>query len=106
MLQLICGLEYLHQLGYAHLDLNMNNLLLDADFTLQLCDFDQSYQKGDLNITSRGSIGFRPPEIAEDTCKDPFASDIYSLGIIMFVLKSGGYLPYTENMNEQGEMDL
>jgi len=94
--QLIEGLNYLHSRGIAHLDLKLENLLLDENYKLKIVDFDMSYMKGDKKISGQGTKYFRAPEIIEGSCEIPDAADIYSAGIILFVLKTGA-LPHYEN---------
>jgi serine/threonine protein kinase len=94
--QLIEGLNYLHSQGIAHLDLKLENLLLDENYKLKIVDFDLSYMKGDKKIRGQGTKYFRAPEIIEGSCANPEAADIYSAGIILFVLKAGA-LPHYEN---------
>lgn len=94
--QLIEGLEYLHNTGIAHLDLKLENLLLGADFSLKIGDFDQAYRKGQKTILSKGTVCYRAPELVTRTCQKPQAADIYSAAIILFLLKSGGVLPHSE----------
>jgi serine/threonine protein kinase len=94
--QLIEGLEYLHQVGVAHLDLKLDNLLLGENYNLKIGDFDQAFRKGQKTILSKGTVCYRAPELVKRTCKDPEAADIYSAGIILFLLKSGGVLPHSE----------
>ena len=38
-LELISGIEYIHQSGVCHRDLKPENLLLDYDLTLKIVDF-------------------------------------------------------------------
>jgi len=93
--QLVEGLEYLHNNGIAHLDLKPENLLLGEEFKLKITDFDHS-RKLDDNVTlHRGTQNFRAPEIIDRRCKNLTAADIYSLGIILFVLKAQVF-PYSE----------
>jgi len=100
--QLIDGVEYLHSHGVAHLDLKPENLLLGADFNLKIADFDLSHVSGDPKILSRGTRYYRGPEFfksssSEPELKTPFTADIYSAGVILFILKSGGIYPHSEN---------
>jgi len=94
--QLIEGLQYLHTAGIAHLDLKLDNLLSGNDYTLKIGDFDQAFRKGQKTILSKGTVCYRAPELVKRTCTRPEAADIYSAGIILFLLKSGGVLPHSE----------
>jgi len=106
--QFIEGLEYLHKKKIAHLDLKLENLFLGEDFTLKIADFDLSCSLNDSVILSQGTKNFRAPEILKETCQNPLSADIYSAGIILFVLKSGGTIPYAENVspNSTNLLDL
>jgi serine/threonine protein kinase len=105
--QLINGIEYLHASKVAHLDLKPENLLLGADFNMKIADFDLSYVVGDPKILSRGTRYYRGPEFFkspdnEPKLTNPFASDVYAAGIILFILKSGGIYPHSENNTLEG----
>jgi len=100
--QLIEGLDVLHSNGAAHLDLKLENLLLDENYNLKLADFDLSYMPEDKVVTTRGTMHFRAPELLDRSCSNPQAADIYSLGIILFLLKTGGMVPYREDGNTKG----
>jgi len=105
--QLIEGIEYLHASRVAHLDLKPENLLVGADFNLKIADFDLSHVKGDSKILSRGTRYYRGPEFFQSSSSDPelktpFSADIYGAGIILFILKSGGIYPHSENSPLEG----
>jgi serine/threonine protein kinase len=104
--QLIEGMEYLHSVGIAHLDLKCDNLLLSENYKLKICDFDQAYIKGQENIFSNGTPGFRAPELVQRRCRNLEAADIYSAGIILFTFKCQGFLPYEEKEKVQQGMDM
>mmetsp|Transcript_34370 Transcript_34370/g.31089 ORF Transcript_34370/g.31089 Transcript_34370/m.31089 type:complete len:96 (-) Transcript_34370:639-926(-) len=87
----------MHSKGVAHLDLKAENLLLDQKFKLKLTDFDLSQRISDGYVTSKGTIFYRPPEVIAEEATDLIKVDIYSLGIIHFVLKSGGIPPHLED---------
>lgn len=93
--QMIEGLEYMHSQGVAHLDLKLENIVMSQDFTLKIIDFDQAQQITDNKMTSRGTIGFRAPEVLGSTCRNLVAADIYSVGIILYAFKAREY-PFFE----------
>lgn len=100
--QLIEGLGYLHANGAAHLDVKLENLLIAENATLKLADFDLSYLPEDGAVKTRGTKNFRAPELLARTCKNPQAADVYSAGIILFLLKTKGNLPYLEEKPRKG----
>lgn len=100
--QLIEGIQYMHSVGVAHLDLKLDNLLLGQNFTLKIGDFDQAYVRGQKHILSKGTVCYRAPELVLRTCKNPEAADVYSAGIILFLLKCGGVLPHSEQQTFRG----
>mmetsp|Transcript_25302 Transcript_25302/g.22320 ORF Transcript_25302/g.22320 Transcript_25302/m.22320 type:complete len:147 (+) Transcript_25302:717-1157(+) len=53
--------------------------------------------KGDVRYRSKGTENYRSLELKMGKCSDPFASDIFSAGIVLFSLKTGGILPYDED---------
>jgi len=81
--------------------LKLDNLLVGSNFQIKICDFDGAYTKDDIVILSKGTLNYRAPEIANEGCRDPFKSDVYSLGIILFLLVVGN-LPYNEKQNYGG----
>jgi len=101
---LIEAMKYLHERKISHLDIKLDNLLLGEDFNLKLTDFDLSYCEGDSNIIGKGTQNYRAPEIQEKTCADPISADIYSAGIVLYMLKTGSF-PYVETGEKEQAAD-
>lgn len=97
--QLIDGLEYLHNNDICHFDLKLQNLLIGEDYQLKIADFDLSHIRGDSHIMTNGTRYYRAPELKSRRSDVGQSADIYSAGIILFMLKCGGVLPHTENQS-------
>lgn len=94
-LQVIEGLSYMHSQNIAHLDIKMENLLLDSDYIVKLADFDLSQALDATKLENKGTPGSRAPEVRKGVCQDFRAADIYSAGIVLFALITG-ISPYSE----------
>ena len=103
--QLIAGLEYLHSQHIAHLDIKPENLLIGQNYTLKIADFDQA-QTQTLHSSSCISVGtssYRAPEIIQRKCTNIFAADVYSAGVVLYVMVAK-QLPFGEEIKADGRM--
>lgn len=104
--QLIGAVDYCHSRGVYHRDLKPENLLLDGNGDLKVSDFglsalqDSRRQDGLLHTTC-GTPAYVAPEVIHQKGYDGAKADIWSCGVILFVLMAG-YLPFSE----QKLMDL
>jgi len=94
--QMISVIEYLHSQKVAHLDLKLENFLVNHS-GVKLIDFDgcQSLEAKRLPESRLGTVGYRPPEFVKGNYQDLIAADIYSLGIVLFTMVTGTP-PYSE----------
>ncbi|XP_040987674.1 CBL-interacting serine/threonine-protein kinase 9 [Juglans microcarpa x Juglans regia] len=98
--QLINAVDYCHSRGVYHRDLKPENLLLDSYGVLKVSDFglsafSQQVREDGLLHTTCGTPNYVAPEVLNDKGYDGTASDIWSCGVILFVLMAG-YLPFDE----------
>ncbi|XP_059645243.1 CBL-interacting serine/threonine-protein kinase 6-like [Cornus florida] len=98
--QLISAIEFCHSRGVYHRDLKPENLLLDEDGNLKVTDFglsalsDHLKQDGLLH-TLCGTPAYVAPEVIGNRGYHGAKSDLWSCGVILFVLLAG-YLPFQD----------
>jgi serine/threonine protein kinase len=73
---------------------------------LKIADFDLSFIAGDNSIKSLGTKNYRAPELIVRHLKDPKHVDIYSLGIILYFMVTGGLLPFEEDDLLKGDSGM
>ncbi|XP_037039863.1 testis-specific serine/threonine-protein kinase 3-like isoform X2 [Bradysia coprophila] len=95
--QIVEGLQYLHQNSIAHRDLKCENILITARNNVKLTDFGfsryitdtESDSKDDYNGYSEtfcGSLLYVAPEIVRGVAYNPYKSDMWSLGVVIFTM--------------------
>ncbi|KAL8696370.1 MAG: hypothetical protein Q9224_002829 [Gallowayella concinna] len=97
--QLMCGVEYLHEMGVAHRDLKPENLLLTAHGSLKITDFGNgecfrmAWEK-EAHMTAGlcGSAPYIAPEEYIDQEFDPRAVDVWATGVIYMAMRTGRHL--------------
>ncbi|KAM5180680.1 testis-specific serine/threonine-protein kinase 3 [Mantella aurantiaca] len=97
--QLTKAVHYLHCNGVAHRDIKCENALLHRG-SLKLTDFGfakmLSSSKNELSHTFCGSVPYTAPEVLQGIPYDCWKSDIWSMGIVLYVMLNAK-LPFTEN---------
>ncbi|XP_037655853.1 serine/threonine-protein kinase MARK2-like [Choloepus didactylus] len=89
--QMLSAIYYCHRKGIAHRDLKPENLLLDASGNIKVADFGLSspFSSGQMLATLCGSIPYVAPEILLGRNYDGPATDVWSLGVILYTMVSG-----------------
>nr|XP_016512043.1 PREDICTED: CBL-interacting protein kinase 18-like [Nicotiana tabacum]XP_016512044.1 PREDICTED: CBL-interacting protein kinase 18-like [Nicotiana tabacum] len=99
--QLITAVEFCHSRDVYHRDLKPENLLLDENGNLKVSDFGlsalaESKRQDGLLHTTCGTPAYVAPEVIGRKGYDGAKADIWSCGVILFVLLAG-YLPFHDS---------
>ena len=89
--QLVDAVSYLHDRNIVHRDLKPENIFLDSDLNVQLGDFGlaKDVKKNGLLETICGTLYYLPPEIIMEKGYDGKKSDVWSLGVILYIMIFG-----------------
>jgi len=90
--EVLLALTHLHKIQVIFRDLKLENVVLDVDFRAKLTDFGLAkklYTSADAR-TMCGSYGYAAPEIMLNTGRYTYAVDLYSYGVLLYMLLSGG----------------
>ncbi|XP_006361314.1 CBL-interacting protein kinase 18-like [Solanum tuberosum] len=99
--QLINAVEFCHSRDVYHRDLKPENLLLDENGNLKVSDFGlsalaESKRQDGLLHTTCGTPAYVAPEVISRKGYEGVKADIWSCGVILFVLLAG-YLPFYDS---------
>ena len=91
---LVKAVETCHKCGITHGDIKLENILLSSNFNIKLIDFGFAKRIDEGLISSlTGTKGYAAPECFTSSTKEyqGIPSDIFSLGVVVFLLVMGFY---------------
>ncbi|XP_054853446.1 serine/threonine-protein kinase SIK2 isoform X2 [Eublepharis macularius] len=93
--QILSAVEYCHSRKIVHRDLKAENLLLDNNMNIKIADFGfgNFYKSGEPLTTWCGSPPYAAPEVFEGQQYEGPQLDIWSMGVVLYVLVCGA-LPF------------
>lgn len=108
--QLCDAINYLHRLDIVHRDLKLENLLLTKDMQLKITDF--GFAKWCNNLSTARSLSetycgtaiYTAPEVIQHRPYNVKKADIWSLGVILFILLNGS-MPFDDSSVSRLKMD-
>lgn len=92
--EILLALDNCHKSGISHGDIKLQNILLNSNFNIKLIDFGFSKKITEgLIFEITGSRYYNAPEMFACATKgyDGVLADIFSLGVVLFVLVMGFY---------------
>jgi len=96
-IQLLLGIEYMHDLGIIHRDIKLENVLFDDDRNMKLVDFGFSVACRDPNKRLKifcGTPSYMAPEIVQRQEYLGRPVDVWSLGVLLYACLCGCF-PFT-----------
>ena len=102
--QIIEGLKYIHKKKIVHRDIKLNNILIDLNNTIKICDFgiSEKLSDGDIMYEKCGTPAYIAPEIFKNKGYEGYLCDIWSAGITLYYMLSGSQ-PFRANSIEELE---
>jgi serine/threonine-protein kinase len=110
IIQACSGIGYAHRAGLIHCDIKPHNLLVTPDWRLKVTDFGIARALSTITSEERsneiwGSPQYLSPEQAAGFPPQP-ASDVYSLGIVMYEVLTGQTPFHAATIHEYASMHL
>ncbi|RLN50545.1 hypothetical protein BBJ28_00014518 [Nothophytophthora sp. Chile5] len=101
MKQVFAGVNFLHsELGVAHRDLSLENVLL-LNGVCKISDFGLSTDASSVCVGRVGKEYYMAPEVVAGKEYDPVKADIWSMGIMWFIMLTGSPLVSIASQKER-----
>ena len=89
--QIILGIKHIHDNNIIHRDIKLDNILLDLDNNIKICDFGVSRKIniGEIMFEQCGTPAYIAPEILINKGYEGFGVDVWSAGVVLYAMLSG-----------------
>ena len=96
--QIIQGIKYIHSRGIVHRDIKLENILLDLNNIIKICDFGvgKLIKPNTILKDQCGTPVYMAPEIIKGEGYHGFPVDIWSAGVALYIMLSGS-LPFNKD---------
>lgn len=107
--QLVLATEYMHERGVIHRDLKPDNIFLDDRHNIRVGDFGLSvlFSKDEPSLTARaGTLHYASPETFLGSKIYGPELDVWSIGVVLYVMMHGRYPFWGKNDTESAKAIL
>ncbi|XP_060923146.1 striated muscle preferentially expressed protein kinase [Limanda limanda] len=108
LVQILQGVEYLHNRRVLHLDLKPDNILVTSLNAIKIVDFGSAQTFNPLSLRQRdsgvGTLDYMAPEMVKGEVVGPPA-DMWTVGVVTFIMLSGR-LPFEDKNPQQLESKI
>ena len=90
--QILLALNFIHSHNIIHRDIKLDNILIDLDNNIRVCDFGVSRQidpKTDIMHEQCGTPAYMAPELLMGYGYTGFNADLWSAGVVLYAMLSG-----------------
>eukprot|EP01006_Ploeotia_vitrea_P041633 TRINITY_DN66557_c7_g1_i1.p1 TRINITY_DN66557_c7_g1~~TRINITY_DN66557_c7_g1_i1.p1 ORF type:complete len:374 (+),score=219.91 TRINITY_DN66557_c7_g1_i1:1-1122(+) len=93
--QLVLALQFMHGMGVCHLDVSLENMMMDDNYDCKVIDFGMARQFTSTTVFQAtptekpGKLGYMAPEIYAAQQFRGDQADIYSAGVVLFMMLTG-----------------
>jgi serine/threonine protein kinase len=99
--QIVDSMGYMHGKRVVNRDLKLENILVTDNLDLKVADFGFACYKGIDHLKSyRGTMTYMAPEIKENKEYKGTEVDMFSIGVIIFIIVQGIF-PFKEARKEE-----
>jgi serine/threonine protein kinase len=104
--QIILAIQFIHSKKIIHRDIKLDNILIDLDNKIKLCDFGVSKFLNSTKLFDQcGTPAYIAPEILRNEGYD-FSVDVWSAGVVLYAMLSGNVPFKGKNVQELHERIL